>query len=137
MAARFSVILLSLFLFSCVSSNNQGKDRKPPKGSNSILTEVLGESFQSLENENGQYVLAWTESTKDKMTVTKYAVYDQNGQEIIYKASVLNGYVKWLTPTKLIVKDTPGINNENNPTNTYEIDLLRNTKKPYTPQNEN
>ncbi|MEP2023342.1 MAG: hypothetical protein ABJH98_18980 [Reichenbachiella sp.] len=130
MKIPFSLLLLSCIILSCLTSNPKKIASNQVDNLSTKLIEIVGEDFQTSENEEGSYVLAWKETGEKNAKTIKFAVYKLDNKEIVYQGSALNGYVKWIDNSTIEKRSMPGIVNSENQSNTVQIDINKKTKKP-------
>ncbi|MCV9388408.1 hypothetical protein [Reichenbachiella ulvae] len=127
----WSIVVLCLIV-SC-------KNQKPPSQKETTLQSsieaILGVSYQEFYNQDSTFLLCSTTITSPRPVVTKFVVCQTDKQEIIFQSSVKDGFVKWYSDSKLLIKDQPGIEMKEPTNHTYLIDLSTKRKTAYNPKN--
>ena len=72
--------------------------------------------------------LSWITDESTGTPVLKYAIWNLNSRELIYKGSAIRGKVDWLDAKTIIVDDYPGIIKDDSPLYRYKINVLTKVK---------
>lgn len=96
-----------------------------------LLSEIvmaIGDDYQTVENSNHTFMLAWAEDISSGTKVIKFGVWEIATGIQVYKDSIIEGKVQWMNDTALYLEDAKGIVDEGTQIIQYKIDLLTKTK---------
>ena len=113
------IVSLVLFLDACNSQKVKESARL-----NKVITEFMGEGFESAANASQSLLLTWVSHETNETPILTYAVWDIQKAEKIYSGTAIRGKVAWLDDMSLELYDYPGIIDDNNPLYRYKIDLI-------------
>lgn len=113
------VLILSCILFSTGCRSNQSTLPSAPT-IQSIVSDRLGDDFESYPNSTGEYILCVQPIPPDNtLSSIRFLVIQKTDSKILLTQSFLPGYVKWFTETSLEVLSTPGILKEHESLSDY------------------
>lgn len=74
-----------------------------------IVTDKLGELYDSYPNETGEYVLCVQSNSQGTNNTLRFVVVDVKQEKIVLEKVFRPGYVKWYDDSQIELSDQPGI----------------------------